>query len=259
MKHIPIIFSFARSGGTLVNQLLGVHPDCLVLSEVNPAASMVSVTRQALDWLGLIEATETDQFQELPYSQQIALLDERSRARRKTLIIRDWVTVNYLPGAGRNSIMPSLVLEQPVYLARAGYSLRPLVVTRKANSVYRSIRSNFIQMANLSAEAFATAYLMYAHAVSGFPKVALEMLQMMPRETLVQIMQELGLSADHVDHQLAAFSAFDKCTGNNTLAVPSETAHARHILPVGRDSEAERAFPEICAFSEADRLLGYRA
>lgn len=254
--HIPIIFSFARSGGTLVNQLLGVHPDCLILSEVNPAASIVPLARQASDWLGLIEATEVGRFQELHYSQQIALLDERAKSKDKTLIIRDWVTVNYLPGACGSMVQQSYVLEQPVYLARAGYSLLPLVVTRKASDVYQSIRRSFIQLANLSADDFALSYLAYTRAVSAFPRVSLEALQSAPRETLIQILRKLELSTDYIEMQLETFADFRRCTGNNTLAVPAATSHARHIVPVSRDSVTDDTL-NAEAFTEADRLMGY--
>lgn len=256
MKDIPIIYSFARSGGTLVNQLLGVHSDCLLLSEINPAASVVAVARQAADWLGLIEATEVDQFQELPYTQQISLLVERAKSKDKMLIIRDWATVNYLPGSGNGAIVPSYILEQPIYLARTGYSLRPLVVTRKAQDVYQSIRRSFLHLADLPLDVFSSSYLAYARAVSTFPRVSLEALQSAPRETLVQILQELGLSTDHVEMQLETFADFRMCTGNNTLTVPSASAHLRQIVQYSGDFVASAPL-DAEVFKEVDCILGY--
>lgn len=255
--HIPVIFSFARSGGTLVNQLLGVHPNCLILSEVNPAASVVPVAKQAVDWLNLIEATEVDQFHAFPYAQQVALLDKRAKSKGKMLIIRDWVTANYLTGAGADSVVASAILEQPIYLAHAGYSLRPLVVTRNAQSVYQSIRCTFPHLADLPVDVFSAAYLAYARVVSTFPRVSLEDLQTSPRETLVQILQKLELSTDYIDMQLETFADFRMCTGNNTLAMPSATAHLRQIVPVRSDAFAKSVPLNTEAFTEADRLMGY--
>jgi len=257
--NIPVIFSFARSGGTLVNQLLGVHPDCLVLSEVNPSASVVPVTRQAADWLGLIGAAEVDQFHAIPYAQQVALLNERAKSKGKTLIIRDWVTANYLAGAVDGLAQPSAILEQPIYLARVGYSLRPLVVTRNAQSVYQSIQRTFPHLSDLPGDVFSAAYLAYARAISTFPRVSLEALQTSPRETLVQILQKLELSTDYIDMQLETFADFRMCTGNNTLAMPSATAHLRQILPVRSDSLADNVLLDSELFAEADRLMGYEA
>ncbi|HYN55501.1 MAG TPA: hypothetical protein VES38_12445 [Methylotenera sp.] len=240
-----------------MNQLLGVHPDCLILSEVNPAVSVVPMARQASDWLKLIESTEVDQFQELPYSQQITFLDERAKLKGKTLIIRDLVTANYLSSAVDDSVVPSYVLEQPVYLARSGYVLQSLVVTRKAQSVYKSIKRSFSHLSCLSVDDFSSSYLAYAHAVSSFPHVSLEALQSAPRETLIQIMQTLGLTTDYIDMQLKSFSEFCLCTGNNTLAVPSASSHLRQIVPFTSDSLASDVPLHTEVFKEADRLMGY--
>jgi hypothetical protein len=38
---IPVIYAYPRSGGTLVNRCLGSIPGNLILSEVNPLASVV--------------------------------------------------------------------------------------------------------------------------------------------------------------------------------------------------------------------------
>ena len=257
--HIPIIFSFARSGGTLVNQLLGAHPDCMILSEVNPAGSVISVAKQASQWLELLKEEEAEQFKELPYSEQIVMLNERAKVKNKTLIIRDWVTANYLSGAGGQSVTPSYNLEQFTYLVRSGYSLQPLVVTRKAYQVYCSIKRSFSQLANLSEEDFLTSYLAYAHAVNAFPKVSLERLQSAPQETLRSILNSQTLSTGYIDRQLESFADYHKCTGNNTLTKPVATSHLRKIVPVVSDSLADNNSANKAAFAKADRLLGYEA
>src|SRR5437763_195444 len=109
MSVMPVVYSFARSGGTLANQLLGVHPDCLVLSEVNPAASVKSVAAQAADWLGLAAAPK--ELSALPYREQVRTLAQRALVAGKRLVIRDWVTVNFLPGTSAQTV-PSGELEQ---------------------------------------------------------------------------------------------------------------------------------------------------
>jgi hypothetical protein len=256
MKSIPIVFSFARSGGTLVNQLLGVHPDCLILSEVNPAGSIVSVTKQAIEWLGLVEKEEYERFNELSYSQQISLLTERAKEKGKTLIIRDWSSVNYLKNVNETSY-PSGVLEQATYLMRAGYTLNPLVVTRKASYIYYSIRRNFNQLRNLSEADFLSSYLAYARAVSSFPRVSLEALQSAPHDVLDYMLHSLSLSPDYIDTQLKTFADFQQCTGNNTLRIPSATSILRNIAPVSGDSLVNNQYVNESNFAEADRLLGY--
>lgn len=255
---IPVIFSFARSGGTLVNQLLGVHPDCLILSEVNPAGSLVTIAKQASEWLGLVELKELEKFHELSYSQQIALLDERAKSKGKTLIIRDWVSANYLKNVG-NASVPSGVLEQVTYLARVGYTLQPLVVTRKASDVYHSLRRSFKQLNNLSEEDFLSSYLAYARAVNSFPRVSLEALQSAPREALEYILHSLSLSPNYIDSQLKIFADFHSCTGNNTLSVPSASSRLRNVVLITSDALVNNACVNTAAFAEVDRLLGYEA
>lgn len=257
MMPIPILFSFARSGGTLVNQLLGVHPDCLVLSEVNPAGSVISLAAQASDWVGLIGPGEVEAFEALPYSRQIDLLNELATSTGKTLVIRDWVTVNYLSGVNGIEMMPSGLLEQFIYLTHAGYAIQPLVITRKAAAVYRSIRLNFAQLASLSVEDFALSYLAYARAVSDFPRVSLESLQTEPREALMHVLKTLLLSTTHVDRQLKEFANFQRCTGNNTLVEPVATTHSRQIAPTSHAPVSGADFARSPAFAEADRLMGY--
>lgn len=257
MMQIPVIFSFARSGGTLVNQLLGAHPHCLILSEVNPAGSLISVAKQAADWLGLVGLDGLEEFNRLPYSQQITMLDERAKSKGKVLIIRDWVSANYLKSVGETTV-PSFVLEQAAYLARAGYTLKPLVVTRKASDVYHSICRSFHQLRNLTEEEFVTSYFAYARAVSCFPRVSLETLQSTPHEALEYILHSLSLSTDYIDTQLKTFADFNHCTGNNTLSVPSATSSLRNITtPLVSDCVANSPCVNEVGFAEADRLLGY--
>ena len=251
MTAIPVVYSFARSGGTLVNQLLGVHPRCLVLSEVNPAASYRSVASQAVEWLALAEREEEARLGRMPYASQIALLNERAAARGKTLVVRDWPTVNFATGCTDDPVAVSGVLEQPIYLQRGGLESRPLVITRRASAVLRSVRRNFPEMGD--GAGFAGAYLRYAQAVAEYPRVHLEALRSDPRQGVARIIDILGLEPIEADALLREFHRFDKCTGNNTLAEPSESARATEILP----PDADAAPAEDPPLAQADALFGY--
>lgn len=254
MTAIPLFISFARSGGTLVNQLLGVHPDCLVLSEVNPAASYTAISYQAAHWLGLIDQGQALDFDELPYHEQIKQLLTLAAQRQKSLIIRDWVTVNFLPDIIDTCFEPSSLLEQIIYLEHAGLTPKPVIITRQADAVYQSMQTHF-HAENLAIEHFATAYLAYAQQVARYPKIQLEALQTSPAETLKQLLSYLGLSVDFIALQLERFSTFTQCTGNNTLAVPSATSNAKNILPpVARESYNASQHKKLIT---ADQLLGY--
>lgn len=256
MKTIPVIYSFARSGGTLVNQLLGVHPNCLVLSEVNPAASYKPVAEQALEWLGLISPQEVGKFSSLPYPQKILTLHDRAAKKGARLIIRDWVTVNFLPECAGDTIMPSNQLEQELYLSCADMESKPLVISRRSASVYESIRQNFRHLQNLELEVFAASYLKYAQAVSNFPKIHLESLRTQPCTTLEKILRQLDLESGESELMMQKFHDFRKCTGNITLQSPAKSASSAEILPPTTLSHPKiiSSHPSLV---EADRLFNY--
>jgi hypothetical protein len=258
MDAIPVIYSFARSGGTLVNQLLGVHPQCLVLSEVNPTASYKSIVEQAVEWLELVETHEVEEFSHLPYQQKIITLHQRSAEHGKRLIVRDWVTVNFLPECAGDLIIPSGQLEQKLYLEHAGFESMPLVIVRRSAAVYESIKQNFLHLRNLKIEVFAESYLEYARAVTAFPRIHMETLRAQPDITLKKILQWLDLNPDDSRALIKNFHDFKNCTGNTTLQATSESANARQILP----PEVLNSPPPVFtgshpALAEADRLLNY--
>lgn len=255
MSTVPVLYSFARSGGTLVNQLLGVHPDCLVLSEVNPAASYKPVAEQAVEWLGLVALDEAPGFARRPYREQLAELHRRAAERGKRLVVRDWVTVNFLPGTAGSAAAPSGELEQALYLERAGLEPLAVVVTRAAEAVYRSIRRSFAHLRELDRDAFAIAYLAYAKRVAHLPRVSLEALRQRPPEAVARLLEMLQLRPVDPRSLLDRFADFTRCTGNNSLADKPASASARTVLPAEADgSGANEAHP---AFAEADRMLGY--
>ena len=256
MNAIPVLYSFARSGGTLVNQLLGVHPGCLVLSEVNPAASYKPVVEQAVEWLGLVDGPEAVEFARLPYYRQIASLHERAGRRSKRLVVRDWVTVNFLPGAAREDTMPSRELEQALYLQRAGLRPLPLVVARRSAAVYGSITHHFANLRDLALEVFEKSYLEYARAVAGFPRIHLEALRARPAATVAEILGLLKLDVSPGESLLAGFHEFRNCTGNTTLQEQKGSAVAKKILPP-EAAPGEAALSERPCLAEADRLMGY--
>jgi hypothetical protein len=251
MSAIPVIYSFARSGGTLVNQLLGTHPQCLVLSEVNPAASYKAVAEQAVEWLDLAGPDDGDELAHTPYRRQIALLRERAEARGRTLLVRDWVTVNFLSGTVRH-IVPSRALEQALYLERAGLEPVSLVVSRRAALVYASIVANFAHLRGLTIDAFADAYLAYARAVAHLPRLHIESLRAAPGAEVDKLLNHFGLDVSATQTVLRDFHEFRRCTGNTTLEGRGGSADARTVMPP--EHAPAVAHP---AFAEADGLLGY--
>jgi hypothetical protein len=252
VKPLPVLYSFARSGGTLVNQLLGVHPQCLVLSEVNPAASVKPVGEQAAEWLALLGPEEVAAFARLPYRRQVVELAQRAEQAGKRLVVRDWVTANFLAGTAGERVAPSFRLEQQLYLAAAGLELLPLVVTRRAGAVYASIVRSFVHLRELAIEDFAAAYLAYARAVRAYPRVHLEQLRAAPEAALEALMQAFDLDFRDTRPLLHLFGGYRNCTGNTMLE--NESSGARRILPPRPGSPERASHPSLL---EADGLFGY--
>ena len=256
MAEICVLYSFARSGGTLLNRLLGVHPDCWVLSEVNPAGAVMSAAQQGHEWLGAITKDEYRSFSDLPYGRQIERLAAIATEREKRLIVRDWVTVNFLSGVGGPWQFPSETLEQAVYLDAMELDVTAIVLTRRAGDVYGSIRRAFSQLTQLDEDTFAAAYLKYATAVASLPRVSLESLQQAPQENLCAVMRILGISEEYVEQQIVNFSDFVECTGDVGVA-DSRTAALTRIEPQTKRSTSDQplySHPDMIA---ADQLLGY--
>jgi len=254
LKKIPVVFSFARSGGTLLNQILGMHPEVLILSEVNPSRDAEPMTRQAADWLKLLAEKEKEEFQRLAYGMQIDLLWHKAQKMGKKLILRDWSTVNFMDTKWPMGFMPSQVLEQRLYLEEAGFSVQGLVMVRKFSAMERSIRKTFPDLANIPSEILAKAYLEFAKSVQSYPRIALEVLQMHPLKETKKACKIFGLKEEPAEKICKNFFRFRKCTGNTTLANASISNSWQNI--VVQQTEACNKNQPLAA-TEADQIFGY--
>jgi hypothetical protein len=180
----------------------------------------------------------------------VALLRERAAARGRALVVRDWVTANFLAGTSRTT--PSRILEQPIYLERAGLEPMSLVVTRRAAAVYASIRANFSHLADLTQDVFADAYLAYAQAVAHLPRLHMESLRAAPEAGARKLLEAFGLDATAVPEVLRGFHEFRRCTGNTTLEGRGGSADARSVMPP--EQAPATTHPGL---ARADALLGY--
>ena len=254
---IPVFYCFARSGGTLLNQCLGITEGNLVLSEVNPHISCRSIEQQAHEWLGLLTSDERVVFSRLPYAQKIRQLHDRARSQKTQLILRDWCTVNFLARTAADETEPSGVLEQPFYLSTVGLTPRALVFTRRASAVYASIRENFPQLHKLDLNEFAEAYLEYARAVADLPIFKLEDFTVNPTEVMAAIAERLGVPV--AKDFKKRYRNFQHCTGNNLIWPPPRSLKAESINPRVEkqrqsDSLANAQHPKL---GEADSIFGY--
>lgn len=90
-KDLIVCLSYARSGGTMLSQVLGHHSSILMFSEVNPKLNAVSsIKEQAKKWYG-IDLRETNF--EKSVHELLTMLEEDGR---KTLL-RDFSFIDFTP------------------------------------------------------------------------------------------------------------------------------------------------------------------
>ena len=253
--RIPLLISFARSGGTLLNQLLGSHPDVLILSEVNPSGSVKPLSDQAVEWLGLLKLGGKKAFENMLFSDQIKVLKKTAEEKGKVLILRDWSSINFVDTRTRGWRQPSGILETPEILKAAGLEVDGLVVTRRYHSLRRSLRATFQEFAQMPEDSLARAYLAYARAASVWPQLHLEDLQAHPDVVLQKVFEQFGLSLDAIPSVLRTFSRFAKCTGNNTAESQPPSASFAEIRR--NDLEEKDELPMGPEAEEADQIFGY--
>jgi hypothetical protein len=258
IARVSVLYAFARSGGTLVNRCLGSMSSNLVLSEINPHASVISIEQQACEWLRLITEAELIHFSQLSYLEKIHGLLKITTQNNSHLIIRDWTTVNFLdkvvPG---EYLTPSQLLEQEIYLSRYGIDQQAIVLTRRAADVYESLNRSFDQFKQLSIEEFGTAYLAYAKAVCHYPIVHYESVCQQPDTEVLNICKLLGVNYDPLF--LSNFSQFTRCTGDTMLQQPSRGMQLNVIKPLKshQDSAFYLAASRDRNCQQADELFNY--
>lgn len=228
---LSVFYAFARSGGTLINRCLSSIQDNLVLSEVNPHGSLVSLEYQASQWLNLISDQEKPTFADLNYCQKIDWLRQRA-PQQAHLIIRDWPVINFLDVQTPLSALlrPSFILEQEFYLNHGQLGHRAIVISRQAADIYESLKRTFPHFSGLGIGDFGKCYLKYAQSVAGYKTFQYEKFCQKPEYVLKQICSELSVNYD--ENFLNKFYEFDRCTGDNALQYVSRGKELRSIKPL---------------------------
>jgi hypothetical protein len=250
MKHISLYFAFARSGGTLINQLLGCEKSTLILSEVSPQKSVMPIEEQLLKWHHLIGNDEAVSMGKSSYLQKIDRAYDLCRKEGRRLCVRDWIVINYFPGIDPET-EPSYQSENLIYLEHAGYKVDHCAIVRRTDSLYRSLKQYIPYCANLNPEEFAEIYSNYVRFILDLktPIFRLEEIQSSPREGIDEICSAMNLRKPE---SISDFHQYEFCTGNNSLPAKPASASAVNIL-----RQKTENYPMISSFIEIDKLLGY--
>lgn len=257
-QKISVIYCFPRSGGTLLNQCLLCEPTNVVLSEVNPAGSVLPAEKQAAEWFHLLASREMADCAELPYLEKISLIHHRAQAAGRNLCLRDWTGVNFLANISPWLGIPSQRLEQHVYLARAGFELHEVALLRRSQAVYHSILQNIPELKELTPKDFAATYRTYLEQLTKIKKYHLENLIRDKQTVLHNLCTDLLLS--YASDFEARFHTISTVTGNNTLPklpVSAGWTSIHNDAPHASDRViAKRSRANL--FEELDKLAGYQ-
>ncbi|WP_050027726.1 hypothetical protein [Verrucomicrobium sp. BvORR034] len=248
-QSVKVFYAFARSGGTLTNQLLACCPEVVIACEVGVNESAISFGHQLRQWHQLISADEVAAFDCLPYLEQVKMASALVEKQGKVLCVRDWPVVNFLPGL-RPGQVPSRILESWEYLHSAGWGVTGIAIIRRSYEVYLSMRKYLVQCTALEEEEFCTCYEAYLKEINrtGMPKFFLEDIRSEPLQSTQSMARTLGLIEPA---SIDGFHQYQACTGNNTLASKPESARLNMV------KKAEKPVPAPPLFQELDRLASY--
>jgi hypothetical protein len=136
--RLAIIYSLARSGGTIISKCVASLPGNVLLSEVHPRWAFFDPADQAHDWFGLITESERQEFRSsADYVQRIQLIHSRCAERGLHLIIRDWTHVDFFHGP--YAAGPVFRLSQYECL-KEHFDIRHIAIIRHPLDTYLSLR-----------------------------------------------------------------------------------------------------------------------
>ena len=250
---ISVYYCFPRSGGTLLNQCLLCDPQNVVLSEVNPAASVIHPAQQAHDWFNLFpDPATTARLMNSSYNDAVQAIAEACATTGKHLCLRDWSGPNFVPELSPWVDQASLQLEQRIYLQFAKFELRELVFLRRSQAVFDSLRKNVPECAEFTVKQFEAAYRSFLTRTQGMPRFFLEEFIQNSSGQLKSICAQLDLS--FAPDFSTRFASQTKLTGNNTLPKPSPSSQWTEIKSPNSPPEMT-SFQTV--FGDLDLLAGY--
>jgi predicted nucleic acid-binding Zn-ribbon protein len=255
--RVSVFYSFARSGGTLLNRCIGSIPGNIVLSEVNPCGDVIPLETQACEWFNLISQEEALKLSQESYVSKISFLAHRAQERSLNLVLRDWSAVNFINHASNDFHTSSMELEQEFYLVHSDLVVNCIVFCRKSEDVYVSIKRNFPHLSDISVQVFGEIYHGYAQKVSKYQIFHYEDFCKNPPKILKEICRCLNINYD--DAFIDSFKDYSFCTGDNQLVNPSRGYDLENIkeLPPLEDSHSRAEIRANRNLAISDRLLKY--
>lgn len=249
---IIVILNFARSGGTILAQLLNTFDGAWVLSEINPQAGVapandavvkpeLAIAQQATDWYGV-------RLKKGGFLESIKELANTAESQGKALVIRDWSYQNFRK-TRQNNYQPSYRLELLEEL-RNNFDLQIFAFVRDGIDVFLSMGGDVRQ--------FGKDYSAYVQSLvaEGIEILKYEELVSRPQEFESRIVQLTGIKWEINFNTYGTSPA----TGNVQLGKVSRGIRKTRLelLPRKRISRLIIREIENCdLLMKANRILGY--
>lgn len=248
-----LMLCFARSGGTVLNQCLGLLPDSVILSEVSPLGgggpNYPTVWEQAYHWYGI-------ELQHRDYVQGICELADVLASEGRQFVVRDWtypcfVETNASAIAKASAPRRLLALEA----LETKLLVRPFVFTRNVIDIYLSLGID----SGRASETFFASYRKFAERVAEreLPVFHYEKFVLNPDVMLKSICHATGLSWAPVAQR---YRSFQFVNGDIQRGIGSRGRRKTSIAPLKRRRVSSRLLASILDdpdVKSANSLLGY--
>lgn len=219
---VSLFLCYARSGGTLLNQMIGSLPNVVVLSEVSPYGggwgrladkSPTTPAEQLRQWYGL-------KIHKGSYESELAQAVEVCGKLGKKLVIRDWSFISFTP-AIQNGFLPPQRFVTLDALNRLGVDVATFALVRHPISIWMSRR----EPAN--DDEFLLPYMNYVSQLAelAVPLFHYEDLCATPDQVMDNITDVIGV--DSSDKAWRAFNTFEFVSGD----VQNAQSIERHLGP----------------------------
>ncbi len=214
---VAIVYSLARSGGTIFSRCLACISGNIMLSEIHPRWSYYDPLVQARDWFGLISEQERQEFLAqygYDYIKAIQLLGSRCAERDQHLIIRDWTHVDFF--AGPFPVKPAYRLSQYEVLKNY-FDIRHVALIRHPVDTCLSLRK-LPPYKDITASDFLARYRSYSAVAQQTGFVRYEDFCDNPTRVIASVCKTLDVS--YSEEFLEKYKSYTTITGDVYVGDP---------------------------------------
>ena len=212
---IAILYSLARSGGTLISKCLGCMPGHVLLSEIHPRWAYFNPLVQANEWFKLIsdeELNEIKSTRSTKYIDGIRLISQRCRERGHQLIIRDWTHVDFMPVPDQVSHVSPIYRLSQYELLKNHLDIRHVALVRHPLDSLLSLQKVPDFRGRIDVSTYMAGFRRFAQIASEIGFIRFEEFCDQPKAVMEKICRILEVSYD--PGFLEKYQQYTKITGD---------------------------------------------